>query len=46
MNVDKDGNLNFEVFMVFPEYFLLDEERKYEFLLSLKEWVESEIDKL
>ena len=46
MTVDENGNLNFDVFMVFPEYFLLDDERKYEFLFALKEWIESEIDKL
>lgn len=46
MTVGEDGELHFDVFKVYPEYFLLDEERKYQFLLMLKEWIESEMDKL
>lgn len=46
MKVDADGTLDFEVFTVHPEYFFLDEDRKYRFLLMLKEWMESEMDNI
>lgn len=46
MQVDEEGKLNFEVFTVHAEYFLLDDDRKYQFLLMIKEWMESEMDKI
>lgn len=44
--VDQDGVLNFPVFVIRKEYFDMNTDRKYEALLRLKEWIESQIEQL
>ena len=44
--VDEDGVLNFPVFVIRKEYFDMNNDSKYATLLRMKEWIESEIEKL
>ena len=44
--VDQDGVLNFPVFVIRKEYFDMNSDRKYEALIRLKEWIESQIEQL
>lgn len=44
--VDENGELRFQVFKIYAEYFTLTDERKLEVLLTLQDWVNTEIDNL
>ena len=44
--VDETGQLRFQVFKIYAEYFTLANDRKLEVLIQLQDWIQIEMDKL
>jgi hypothetical protein len=44
--VDENGELRFQVFKIYAEYFTLTNERKLEVLLTLQDWITTEMGML
>jgi hypothetical protein len=44
--VDETGQLRFQVFKVYAEYFTLESDRRLEVLIQLQDWIQIEMDKL
>lgn len=44
--VDETGQLRFQVFKVYAEYFTLTSDKRLDVLIQLQDWIQIEMDKL